>query len=381
MMSVQDNESMTRVGKGTPAGEMLRRYWWPVHFSELVKDKPMKVRLLGEDFIVFRDGDGRVGCLDLRCCHRLASLEHGRVEAAGIRCCYHGWLFDVEGKCLEQPAEAPEQTFCDKVRQKSYPVAELASLVWVYIGPQPVPTLPMFDVLHRTDGYRSVKAQEMYCNWLQLAEGGIDLPHLPFLHAGVHPAMAMKTPQRYAYEEQPYGFRGTMWVEGMPARYGYAILPSHNRVSTTPRTGLVPSHDMYLRVPVDDTFSYNYQVRFIPTKDGVFKLETKGYDGVKPYVYQHVEDGYWNIASGDQDRAAQESQGPITDRSLENLGPSDRGVALYRRMLRESIEAVKRGEPPIGVSYEPSNGQIIELESTLEKDAYVIADPSLVPAG
>lgn len=378
MMSASENEALTRVGPGTPAGEMLRRYWWPVHFSELVKDRPIKIKLLSQEFVIFRDGAGRVGCLDLQCRHRLASLEHGRVEAEGLRCCYHGWLFDVDGKCLDQPAELPENRFCDEVRQGAYPAMELASLVWVYIGPQPTPAIPMYDVLHRTDGYRSVRAQEYYCNWLQLVEGAIDLPHLPFLHAGVHPGMAMKTPQRYAYEERPWGFTGTMWVDGMPPRYGHGILPTYNRVSTTPRVGQVPSHDMYLRVPVDDTFTYNYQVRFIPTKEGVFKLETTGYDGSKPNTYQHVEDGYWRLASGDQDRAAQESQGIITDRSKEYLGPSDRGITLYRRLLRESIEAVKRGGAPIGVSYGPTNGEIIRFENTLAEEDYVLKDSALL---
>src|SRR5438105_1657521 len=115
MLSLQENELLTRVGPGTPGGDMMRRYWWPVQFSDHIKDRPVEARLLGEDFVVFRDGNGKLGMLDLLCCHRMTSLKYGRVEQNGIRCCYHGWLFDAQGKCLDQPAEIPGSNYKDKV--------------------------------------------------------------------------------------------------------------------------------------------------------------------------------------------------------------------------------------------------------------------------
>jgi 5,5'-dehydrodivanillate O-demethylase oxygenase subunit len=380
MLSIAENEALTRVGPGTPGGTMLRRYWWPVEFAENIRDRPVKVRLLGQDFVLFRDGQGRLGFLDLNCAHRLASLEHGRVEANGIRCCYHGWLYDVNGRCLEQPAELPESRFVDKVCQGAYAVCELGSMIWAYIGPAPVPVPPRYDILHRTDGVRIVRARNTYCNWLQLAEGGIDLPHLPFLHAGVHPGMAMKTPTRLDYEERPYGFMGTMWVEGMPPRVIHCVLPAHNRIATTPRLGRLPSHDMFLRTPVDDDFTLVFGIKFHPTKDAAFKLETIGFVATEPGIYRRIEDGYWNIESRDQDRAAQESQGPITDRSREFLGPSDRGVVLYRKLLRQSIDAVARGEAPLGVSYDPAASALITFETTMGDAAYVAEEGALVTA-
>ena len=155
-MTPQENDAITRVGPGTPAGEMLRRYWWPVWFTEQLKDKPVPVRLLGEDLILFRDGQGRPGLLDRRCPHRGASLELGRCEAQGLRCCYHGWLFDVAGKCLEQPAEPPGSKLKDGVRQKAYVVRDVSGFVFAYMGPLPAPELPRYDLLFMENVHRTV---------------------------------------------------------------------------------------------------------------------------------------------------------------------------------------------------------------------------------
>ena len=158
MLSKEENELLTRVGLGTPAGEMLRRYWWPVGFTELVKTKgsPTRVRLLGEDLVLFRDGNGRLGILGLHCSHRGTSLEFGRVEDAGIRCCYHGWLYDVGGRCLEQPAEHEDGTFKNRVQHPAYKAQEIGGFVFAYIGPKPEPLLPNYDLFLREDGERHV---------------------------------------------------------------------------------------------------------------------------------------------------------------------------------------------------------------------------------
>jgi 5,5'-dehydrodivanillate O-demethylase len=151
MLSNEENELLTRVGRGTPGGEMLRRYWWPVNFSELVtkRGQPAKVRLLGEDLVLFRGGDGSLGLLALNCSHRGTSLEFGRVEENGIRCCYHGWLYDTRGQCLEQPAEPADSTFKSRVQHPAYQPLEIAGFIFAYMGPEPAPLLPNYDLFPR----------------------------------------------------------------------------------------------------------------------------------------------------------------------------------------------------------------------------------------
>ena len=164
MLSREENELLTRVGPGTPAGQMLRRYWWPVGFTELVtpKGEPTKVRLLGEDLVLFRDGSGRLGILGLHCSHRGTSLGFGRVEDAGIRCCYHGWLYDVSGKCLEQPAEPQDSTFQNRVQHPAYQAQEVGGFIFAYVGPKPAPLLPNYDLFLREDGERHLGAGQLH---------------------------------------------------------------------------------------------------------------------------------------------------------------------------------------------------------------------------
>lgn len=148
-LSKEENDTITRVGPGTPAGEMLRRYWQPIGFANELQDKPKGKRILGEDVVLFRDENGRFGVLARRCMHRGTSLEFGHIENGGLRCCYHGWLYDVEGRVLETPSEPPESTFKERVRQPSYKVQELGGVIFVYMGPEPAPLLPRYDVLAR----------------------------------------------------------------------------------------------------------------------------------------------------------------------------------------------------------------------------------------
>jgi 5,5'-dehydrodivanillate O-demethylase len=373
MLSLQENELLTRVGPGTPGGNMMRRYWWPVQFSDNIKDQPVKVRLLGEEFVVFRAGNGNLGMLDLRCCHRLSSLEYGRVEQTGIRCCYHGWLFDAQGKCLEQPAEKPTSDYKDKVRQGAYEVRDLGGFVWAYIGPKPAPLIPHYDLLHRTDGRRVLTCSEDYCNWLQKAENGLDLSHLPFLHASVYPHMAFKTPTDYDFEERSYGYKCTLHIENTLPRIIHFIFPAHTRVSSTPRQNEAISQDIRFRVPVDDTLTHSYVIRFYPKADGKFEQDTRGYVGKQPGVYKREENGYWNLPTREQDRVAQETQGPITDRSIENLAVSDRGIVLFRKRLRKAIEDVANGRDPDGIIRDPEQNKPIQFEATLNEEHYVSA--------
>ena len=187
MLSMEHNDILTRVGPGTPTGELMREYWIPACLPEELKPDapPTRLKLLGEKLIAFRDSEGRIGILDHRCPHRCASMFFGRNEESGLRCAYHGWKFDVEGNCLDQPNLPEDQRFTDRVKAKAYKVAEKGGLVWVYMGKRQVPPpLPALEVLSLPADERIVMCHMRDCNWLQSLEGDIDTSHFGFLHAG-----------------------------------------------------------------------------------------------------------------------------------------------------------------------------------------------------
>jgi 5,5'-dehydrodivanillate O-demethylase len=354
MLTKEENELMTRVGLGTPMGEMLRRYWWPVGFSQDVQSggAPSKITLLCEDFVLFRDGSGKLGLLALHCSHRGTSLEFGRVEANGLRCCYHGWLWDREGCCLDQPAEPADSTFKERVKHPAYCAQDAAGLIFAYIGPKPAPLLPPYDLLVREDGCRVIGGGEDFCNWLQRAENSADGGHTIALHAAGYPNMAMRRPT-IKWEPSPFGIKETTWVEGTAKpRISHFVFPSHVRHSAA-RVDERPRQVIRFRVPKDDYTTNNFYIDFYPHKDGKptqpEPLRVKGFRKSEPGVYTRVQDGWWNLPNREQDRVAQETQGPIADRTKEHLASSDQGIILLRKMLRDAVDAVARGEDPFGV--------------------------------
>jgi 5,5'-dehydrodivanillate O-demethylase len=370
MLSREENEMMTKVGPGTPAGEMLRRYWWPIGFAEEVKAKgpPNKIKLLGEEFVLFRDGTGKLGLLGVHCAHRGASLQFGRVEDQGIRCCYHGWVYDVDGKCLEQPAEPDESTFKDRVKQPAYGVEELGGLIFAYVGPAPVPLLPRYDLLVNNEGTRVLTGWEEHCNWLQRAENHVDQSHIPFLHASGYPDMAFKKPI-LDYERTWYGVRASLSVAGRTKpKITHCIFPSHLRFSSA-RVSHKPQHRLAFRVPIDDTETISYTVTFYPESGSELVLTTKGLRRRSPGQYSRVEDGYWGIESNDQDVVVLEGLGPIFDRSTEHLAVTDRGVVMLRKMIQESIEAASKGSDPIGVIRNENQqpGGVISFDASIQE--------------
>ncbi len=370
-MSPEENERLTRVGPGTPTGKVMRRYWWPVGFSQLLKDRPEPVRILGEDLILFRDGGGKTGLIDRRCPHRGASLELGRVEQDGIRCCYHGWKFAADGRCLDMPAEPANSPLIDEVHQTAYPTQEAAGLIFAYLGPQPAPDLPRYDLLFRGDCTRVVGAFVEHCNWMQRAENAVDQMHSTVLHATVYPEIALQRPT-VEWERLWYGVRAAFEVPGRQAKISHFLFPSNSRYFGA-RVNDLPSHIMRFRVPTDDTSTKTFYIRAREARGEAETITTNGVQERPRGIYERVEDGWWGLASREQDRAAQESQGLIADRTRETLGTSDRGVILFRRMLTEAIAAVERGEDPPGVVRQPSNELIIF-------DAHKVRDGEVVPA-
>jgi 5,5'-dehydrodivanillate O-demethylase len=361
-MTPEENEALTRVGPGTPGGEMLRRYWWPVYLSAELKDKPAEVRHLGEDFVVFRDGSGKAGMVARHCPHRGASLSLGRVEENGIRCCYHGWKFATDGQCLEMPAEPEGSPLVNETRIRSGHVQEVSGFVYAYIGPDPAPELPKWDLLFREDCHREVWAKKDYCNWVQRAENGADPYHSMALHAPVYPSIALKRPE-VEWERKWYGIRQCSQYPDKLRNVSHQIFPSSTRRHGA-RVGTEPSEFLHIRVPVDDVTTQTFYVKANIAPEGPYRMVCKGFLDVVPGVYKRVEDGWWGIHSNEQDRAAQESQGPIYDRSKnEHLGTSDQGVALFRKMAFESIESVKQGKDPVGIVRDSSNNDIVIFDA------------------
>ena len=370
MLSRDENDLLTRVGPGTPCGEMLRRYWWPIGFSELVAEKqsPTKVRLLSEDFVLFRNGAGHLGLLELHCSHRGTSLEFGRVEDQGIRCCYHGWLYDTAGRCLEQPAEPADSTFKERIHHPAYKVREIAGFIFAYLGPDPAPLLPRYDLFLQENGERVIGAGTEYCNWLQRAENSVDQTHLVALHAPEYPQMALKRPE-IGWQKTVYGAKVTMHVPGVSKpKHSHWVFPSHTR-HTTARKDRVPDHAIRFRVPTDDTTTKTFWLRFTPNDEAnrgrPLRLKTVGFEDDKPGIYTRVDDGWWGIASHDQDRVAQESQGEIYDRTREHLGASDEGVILLRQTIKESIEAVRQGQDPFWILRSSEENNKITFDASM----------------
>ncbi len=357
MLTKEQNERLTRIGPGTPAGELLRRYWHPVSIAaELTEKEPTKcVRVLGEDLVLFRDKKGNVGLVADRCPHRGASLAYGRVEGRGIACAYHGWLFDTKGDCLETPAEPAESKFHLTVKVKSYPVQKFIGLYWTYMGPEPVPFIPKYDVWVRKDGRRRLFVQpQLDCNWFQAMENSVDPSHLQILHQSLI--------ARNPITNQTRGLTDTV------AKFEFIEVPYGIMKKRTYKTGAVDQHPLIfpnilrqanatqIRVPMDDTHTKIFFVRFDPSKDGSI-VEEQGdppVEYVKPY--KNPPDAMHPFTRFDiskevqaQDHMAWETQGPISDRTNERLATADGGIVMLREMMFKEIEKVQKGLDPKGV--------------------------------
>ena len=369
MLSEELNERLTRVGPGTPGGELLRRYWWPVAASAEIASRPAKkVRLLGEDLVLFRDRSGQLGLIAERCPHRRVSLVHGIPEPDGIRCPYHGWLMDRQGNCLEQPAEPPESNFKDKVKVAAYQVEELGGLVWGYLGPQPAPLLPRIDEFVWDNAVREIGASVIPCNWLQIMENSLDGTHVEWLHGYysnyVRQLRAEDTGEQYrprnvrhhtkiGFDLFEYGIVKRRIEEGGSEedddwKIGHALVfPC-----------MLGNPTMQLRVPMDDTHTWH-----------LWYTATKVNMSIPVQARVPFYEIPWQTENGEfitdfvdgQDIMSWITQGEIAERHLEKLGASDVGIILYRQLLKEQIDLVEQGHDPIGVIRDPARNEIIEL--------------------
>ena len=357
------NARLTQVGPGTLAGELLRRYWWPIATSgELDTEPVLAIRLLGENLALYRTDAGELGLVSQRCPHRGASLAYGIPEEDGLRCAYHGWKFDRLGACLEQPAEPEDSTFKQRVRIPAYPVEELGGLVWAYLGPAPVPLLPRWDLLVRDDLRREIGWTRLPINWLQAVENTMDPVHLEYLHgkymnyvqgrAG-KPAVAVNRHHlEIAFDVWEFGISKRRLLEGDdPATsedwlVGHPLLfPAHLAL------GNEQGPRFEFRVPMDDTHLLVYSYFTIPYTSAEPRQTSIP---VYEIPYKDADDRLIVDTVLGQDMMAWVTQGDITDRSTERLGTSDTGIILYRQVLLEQIERVQRGEDPMGVIRDPA---------------------------
>jgi phenylpropionate dioxygenase-like ring-hydroxylating dioxygenase large terminal subunit len=367
-------KDLTEVGPGAPMGELLRRYWHPIGLVGDASDTPRRVRVLGEDLILFRDGAGRAGLLHPRCAHRGASLYYGRVEADGIRCCYHGWLFDTEGRCLEQPCE-PElgAATCGKVRQPHYPVEERYGLIFAYMGPPDrKPALPRYDVLETLGEGEFVEADDssigsggpaiVPCNWLQHYENVLDPFHVPVLHgsfSGAQFTARMGVMPQVTFGYTPRGVRSLQLravEEGEHRRITEAVLPTIRAVASPRATTEGPCNLLGWVLPIDDTSFRIYTAGRVTEAGALAKIRS------------HFNGKLWHELTEDEHRRfpgdyeAHVSQGPITLHSEENLTSTDQGIAMLRRLLRRQVETVAAGGDPIGVVFDPAEA-LVRIEA------------------
>jgi phenylpropionate dioxygenase-like ring-hydroxylating dioxygenase large terminal subunit len=422
-MDITDtNALLTRVGPGTPMGELMRQYWVPaIMSSELQRDAPpTRLMLLGEQLIAFRDSSGRVGIMDHRCPHRCASLFVGRNEADGIRCVYHGWKFDVEGKCLDQPNLPPAQRFTEKVHAKAYKTAERNGLIWVYMGRRKeAPPLPAIECTLVPEDEIRMYCMQREANWLQTLEGDLDTAHFGFLHMGsidpddlAEDNMLRNTAANRTVElkvtETPWGtaYGAHRLIDGRVYwRYANFMFPFW---AQAPQGDFEYHVDGGAFVPMDDTHTMVF--RFHWKKEPTFLKAVKK-DGSPlpmidmsdhPYLPNTTDwHGRWRPAanaSNDwqidrqaqssglsftgirslyvQDQVAVESAGPIVDHSFEHLGPTDQMVARTRRRLMKAALALRdQGTVPPGVDdfkifLESRGGQFITEVGVDWQDAY-----------
>jgi 5,5'-dehydrodivanillate O-demethylase len=371
MVTAAQNERLTRTGPGTPGGELLRRYWQPLcPEAELTAAQPKKrVRIMGENLLVFRDPKGELACVEEHCKHRGTSLYYGYIEERGIRCCYHGWLYDCKGQCIEQPFEPKSSKFKDEIRLKSYPVQTLGGLVFVYMGPDPkrAPLLPRWDVLVREDGKREIRMfPTHYCNWLQIQENTADSTHTFFLHGVMDQALGLRHPFAPYYRRpiEKLDFSYCEWGIDKVIVYGGDVPETEIRPPLIfPNILRIPNgpHEvMHWRVPIDDASTQIVFATFTPGQGRSPEGAPVPYEYLPP---MKTAEGEYDLKSFlSQDQMAQETQGPIYDRTRENLGVSDRGIVLFRKMLSEQIERVERGEEPsVAVVRDPAKNRMIDF--------------------
>ena len=380
MLTAEANERLTRVGPGTPMGELMRRYWIPVRpTAQLVEEEVMAVRILGEDLVLFRSADGQIGLVGDRCPHRMTEMRYGIPDVGGLRCCYHGWMFDPAGRCVETPLESPNDPFKDRIRIKGYPVQEMGGLVWAYMGPEPAPLLPPWDLFVMPNSIRQIGIMNLNCNWLQCHENTGDPAHSVYLHGNLFEYVLRKQGKLderaadgqmhtlYARMKTGIGIEslyvnGTRYGMEKGIKYSKSLGADRDHTSRhatvifpfftqTGGPGMV-RQEFQIRVPVDDTNTYhiNYGCYMAPEE-----VPAPGQESIPYYDVPLFDDEGKPILDFvlAQDAHAWISQGPITDRTQEHLGRTDLPIVFMRRQFEEQMRIVEDGGDPMNVFRDP----------------------------
>jgi len=408
MMSQEQNDLITRTGPADPAGKLMRKYWQPTALAdELAGPRPVKaVKLLGDDFVLFRDENGAYGLLDRACPHRGADLAFGRLENGGLRCAFHGWLFDKDGQCLETPAEPEGSNLCRNIQQRAFPVVERSGILWAYLGEGEPPAFPEIDCFVAPEPYTFAFKGRIECNWLQALEVGIDPAHASFLH-------------RFFHDEDPkaaYGkqFRAASAGSELPmtrilreydrpiinverTEYGMRLIAlrlidderTHVRVTNQlfPHGFVIPmSAEMTItqwHVPVDDETCYwyaiftsygapvdkktmrNQRLELYQLPDYVSRKNKTNDYGFDPH--EQATETYTGMGAdiNVHDQWAVESMGRVQDRTREHLGQSDKAIIQYRRLLKQEIEKAVSGARPL-LSLDEAHARSIQGPATMD---------------
>ena len=389
MFTAEDNEMLTQVGAGSPMGELFRRYWIPFMLGEELAEPdapPKRVTLLGEDLIIFRDSDGRIGLLDRYCAHRRVDLFFGRNEECGLRCSYHGWKYDINGNVLDMPSEPPDSPYKDHVKLKAYPTREWGGVIWAYMGgKERPPEPPQFEWARVPDDHRYVTKRLQETSYSQGVEGGIDSSHVSILHSLLDPAktdkpfaqrqvaiasnipyLAKDTRPKFTVRPTDYGFViGARRVADESSYYWRItqfLMPFYTMI---PRSG--PEYPLmgHAWTPIDDEKCWVFTVTWDPDRplsrelrdqrgvhaevvdDGSYRsVRNRGNDYLVDREEQRTRSTSGIEGIGNQDCAIQESMGPIVDRSRENLGSSDAAIVAFRRLMLETARAYQGGTEP-----------------------------------
>lgn len=400
MLKPEDNELLCRVGPGTPMGSYMRHFWVPAMRSKrlVAGGAPVRVRLLGEDFVAFRASDGRIGFFDEACPHRGTSLGLAANEGDGLRCAYHGWKLDAAGKIVELPCEPPayRAEYAAKVKLKHYPVREGGTIVWVYLGEKEAPEFPVFNFFSLPPDHIESAVGIINCNWFQGLEGQLDSAHVAILHrdridpanaprgAGPQAAIRSDTGPRFEFEMQPYGYREAAVRRAGEGKHYVRVrdfvVPWYSFI---PIGGAADDHDMTISVPVDDEHSaqwdvlYNF-IRPLKTPNAVSMWKdhneiSRGIGTIEERFgqdRQKMKEGSWTglPTLRFEDFSVAMSQGKIVDRSREYLGMSDTSVNRARRLLLDAVKRFARGEPAFGT------GQKIDWSLIKAESATIAAD-------
>jgi len=410
VLTKQENELLTRVGPGTPMGGLLRQYWHPVAAAAELEASPFRtkeVRVLCEDLVLYRDRSGQLGLIDRWCSHRRVNLAYGVVEQDGVRCQYHGWKFDQTGACTEQPFEEtvhPDGRFKEKCGVAGYPTKEAGGLVFAYLGPQPAPEFPLWEPLAWDNVVRDIAITELPCNWLQCQENSVDPVHSEWLHGCFGDLMrTMEETSGADKQTKDVMFRQSRVLRLKTLKIGFDVF-EHGIVKRRIVEGMTEEDESWavghpimfpnillvgnqysctlqFRVPIDDTRTFHVSLYTFRAAPGVPAPQQESVP--VRYVQTFDEQGNWtNLEfTFNQDYMSWASQGPIAERNREKLGESDKGIILFRRLIKQQLEALAAGRPPMNVFRNAAEASYVRLP--LEHITYGVKNPrrpNYVPA-